>query len=173
MREAAGVTAARYLAGAVLAGTLLVGPHANAERLLAAVFLFQEDCRLHGAMPAQAPHDRARLGRLDAQLVVTLERSGQYAPIAVPVDPAWPGAWICGGCELEAARRAGAQVAVTGWVRTVSELVFAINVVVRDVATGEVVAAGSVDVRGDTDDSWTRGLAGLLSTRILDGATAQ
>lgn len=163
----------RHLAGAVLAVVVLAAPHADAQRRLAAVFLFElDDTGLHGAVP-QTPNDRARLGRLDAQLVVSLERSGQYAPIALPVDPAWPGLWTCDGCEVEAARRVGAQVAVTGWVRRQSDIDLNITVAVRDVATGAPVASGSVDIRGATDESWTRGLASLLRNDILGSAAAQ
>ena len=167
------MTSARRLASAIFAWVLLGAPPADAQRLLAAVFLFEmDDVSPHGAIPERSSHDRVRLGRLDGQLVVSLERSGQYAPVAVPVDPAWPSLWTCGGCEVEAARRVGAQVAVTGWVHKVSDLVFNINVVVRDVATGERVAGGSVDVRDDTDESWARGLAELLRTQIPGGVTA-
>jgi hypothetical protein len=167
------VTFVRHLAGIVLTGVVLAAPQAHAQRQLAAVFLFEFDnAGLHSAV-ALTPHDRARLGRLDAQLVLSLERSGQYAPIAVPVDPAWPSLWTCDGCEVEAARRVGAQVAVTGWVRRRSDLDLTLTLAVRDVATGARVAGGSVDVRGDSDESWTRGLADLLRNEIPGSATAQ
>jgi len=79
----------------------LVAPHAEPQRLLAAAFLFQMDgIGLHGTMLEQTRHDRARLGRLDAQLVVSLEWSGRYAPVVVPIDPAWPSLWTCGGRSL-------------------------------------------------------------------------
>ena len=105
--------------------------------------------------------------------MVSLERSDQYAPVAVAVDPGWPSLRTCGGCEVEAARRVGAQVAVTGWVQKVSDVLQNINVVVRDVATGERVAGGSVNIRGDTDESWMSGLADLLRNQILGNATAK
>lgn len=167
------MTSARHLASAVLAWMLLDTRPADAQRLLAAVFLFEmDDISLQGAMPELPSHARARLGRLDGQLVVSLERSAQYAPVAVPVDPAWPSLWTCGGCEVEAARRVGAQVAITGWVHKVSDRVFNINLVVRDVANGERVAGGSVNVHDDTDETWRRGLAELLRNPILGGVTA-
>ena len=164
----------RLLATALLAGTLLATRPADAQRLLAAVFLFEiDDVSQHGAMPGQASNDRVRLGRLDELLVVSLERSDQYAPVAVAVDPGWPSLRTCGGCEVEAARRVGAQVTVTGWVQKVSDVLQNINVVVRDVATGERVAGGSVNIRGDTDESWMSGLADLLRNQILGNATAK
>ena len=56
------------------------------------------------------------------------------------------------------ARKVGAQVAVTGLVQKVSNLILNINLAITDVATGQVLAAQTVDIRGDTDESWTRGL---------------
>jgi hypothetical protein len=68
---------------------------------------------------------------------------------------------------VELARRDGAAFSIVGWVQKVSNLILNINLVIRDTATGQRVAAGSVDIRGDTDESWTRGLSYLLRNRIL------
>jgi hypothetical protein len=38
-----------------------------------------------------------------------------------------------------------------------------------DVATGKTLKGGSVDIRGNTDQSWDRGLKYLLEERVLDG----
>jgi len=48
----------------------------------------------------------------------------------------------------------------------VSNLILNINVVARDVTTGRVIGAGSVDIRGNTDESWSRGLSYLLRNRL-------
>jgi hypothetical protein len=52
-------------------------------------------------------------------------------------------------------------------VQKVSNLILNINLEVRDVADGHVLRAGSVDIRGNTDETWARGLAWLLRHRIL------
>jgi hypothetical protein len=130
------------------------------------VFLFEmDDSGLHAATPGREPSDRVRLGRLDELLVVSLGRSEQYAPFAVAVDPAWP--------SLRTRRGVGAQVTVTGWVQKVSDVHRTIDVVVRDVATGGRVAGGRADILGDTEESWTSGLAELLRNQILDNPTAK
>jgi len=72
----------------------------------------------------------------------------------------------CRGCEVSLARKAGAAISVTGWVQKVSNLILNITVVARDVTTGMVISAGSVDVRGNTDESWSRGLSYLLRNRL-------
>jgi len=73
----------------------------------------------------------------------------------------------CNGCELELAQRIGARFAALGWVQKVSNLILNINLQVREVATGRLIQAGTVDIRGNTDESWRRGLLYLLERRIF------
>jgi hypothetical protein len=159
------------LATALVLASSLSAVHASrADTPRAAVFAFElDDTSLEGSMNGPAPDDLARLGRLDTQLRDALARSGRYAPVAVPAEPGGRTLWSCNGCEVDRARRADARFAIVGWVQKVSNLILNINLVIRDVATGERVAGGSVDIRGDTDESWTRGLAYLLRNRILTG----
>lgn len=122
-----------------------------------------------------AASTRAELDRTHAlgeELVRDLEGSGQYKVINLIPDRAKleNGAEIinCNGCELEAARKAGAQFACYGWVQKVSNLILNINVVIEDAATGKVVKQGSADIRGNTDEIWHRGLKFLLDDRLLE-----
>ena len=43
------------------------------------------------------------------------------------------------------------------WVQKVSNLILNINLELRDAATGQTLDVGSVDIRGNTDESWRRG----------------
>jgi hypothetical protein len=163
----------RALAGALLLAGFPPPAHiARAAPPIAAVFAFElDDTSLQGSMQGQDAGDQARLARLDAQLREALARSGRYLPVAIPAEPGGRTLWSCNGCEVDRARAARATFAVVGWVQKVSNLILNINLVIRDVGTGERVAGGSVDIRGDTDESWTRGLAYLLRNRILTGET--
>ena len=76
----------------------------------------------------------------------------------------------CNGCELPSARKLGADFAAVGWVQKVSNLILNLNLQIREVASGRLVAAGSVDIRGNTDESWRRGALYLLEHRILPPA---
>ena len=164
MRSACG------LAAALMGGLLLAAPVARAAAPRTAVFDFElDDTSLQGAMRGSNAADQARLHRLDAQLRTALAGSSRYDVFAVATDPSEPSWWTCDGCEVDAARKAGARFSVIGWVQKVSNLILNINVVVRDVTTGQRVAAGSVDIRGDTDESWARGLSFLMRNRILGG----
>jgi hypothetical protein len=73
----------------------------------------------------------------------------------------------CNGCELPLARQLGAAFAAVGWVQKVSNLILNVNLQIREVASGRLVQSGSVDIRGNTDESWRRGTVYLMEHRIL------
>lgn len=145
---------------------------AHADAAKTAIFPFSlDDTSLQGEMKGKNADETRRLTDLDKQLTETLVKSGQYAPVTLPPDVAKAAdrdLRTCGGCDIEMAKQAGAQFSVYGWVQKVSNLILNINLVVNDVATGKPVRAGSVDIRGDTDESWSRGLRYLLANRILN-----
>jgi hypothetical protein len=72
----------------------------------------------------------------------------------------------CDGCELEIARRAGAEVALTGTVRKISELVLVVHIYVRDVSTGKVTDVHRVELRGNSDETWLRGLRRIVAYHL-------
>ena len=72
----------------------------------------------------------------------------------------------CNGCEREIARALGAERVLVGWVQKVSNLILNINIQIEDVATGSVILNKSVDLRGNTDDSWRRGIAYLVRDMV-------
>jgi hypothetical protein len=73
----------------------------------------------------------------------------------------------CNGCDVAMARDLGTDYALTGEVQKVSNLILNINLYLRDTSTGEMVRAGSVDIRGNTDESWQRGVRYLLKNIIF------
>jgi hypothetical protein len=73
----------------------------------------------------------------------------------------------CGGCDATLARRIGAQLAITGTVQKVSNLILNLNIYVRDASSGATIAAMSADMRGNSDESWTRTLNWLVRNRLL------
>ena len=155
----------RYFAIAVLL-LGLVPVATNGAPLRAAVFRFElDDTSLVGPMQRPSEADRHRIELITQQLRAALARSGRYdvpATQQVATEASQTDLQDCGPCATELARKLGAQVAVTGRVQKVSNLILNINLVIRDVRTGKRLRAGSVDIRGDTDIAWTRGLDFLL-----------
>jgi Protein of unknown function (DUF2380) len=73
----------------------------------------------------------------------------------------------CNGCDVAMAAELGADYALTGEVQKVSNLILNINLYLRDARSGEMVRGGSVDIRGNTDESWQRGVRYLLKNLIF------
>ncbi|CAG4891978.1 hypothetical protein R54767_01236 [Paraburkholderia gardini] len=68
----------------------------------------------------------------------------------------------CNGCEREVGRRLNAGRVGLCWVQKVSNLILNINLRIEDVASGATVFQRSVDIRGNTDLSWQRGVNALV-----------
>jgi len=74
----------------------------------------------------------------------------------------------CNGCQIEWAREAGADLAVWGTVQKVSNLILNENVYIDDARSGSRYFSQSVDIRGNTDESWVRGMRYLLRYILLE-----
>ena len=140
---------------------------ARAEPPTAAVFDFQF---ARGSPTEPTDADRERLRRIGGELRDLLAKSGRYRIVstqAVAADVANSADLrSCGGCAEDFAKRLGAQTAITGEVQKVSNLILNINVYVKDVGGGGTEKAYSVDLRGDTDESFDRGIRYLVDERM-------
>jgi hypothetical protein len=88
------------------------------------------------------------------------------APVAEKAD-LYANLAHCNGCDARLARELGAEVAITGEVQKTSNLILHISVYLRDAETGALAGGGSADIRGNTDESWRRGLDFIVKRRIL------
>ena len=130
------------------------------------------DFTLTNTSPAPStPEELARLHRLDQQLKAGLSDRFQIVDVGPVQDRLSGGDSIrgCNGCESDLARQLGAQQVAYGWVQKVSNLILNVNLVVEEVSTGRTLRAESVDIRGNTDESWSRGLRYLLNERMFRG----
>jgi uncharacterized protein DUF2380 len=75
----------------------------------------------------------------------------------------------CNGCELEIARSLHADRVLIGWVQKVSNLILNINIQIEDTETGAVLLNKSVDLRGNTDETWGRGVSYLVRSMVEKG----
>ncbi|HZZ25019.1 MAG TPA: DUF3280 domain-containing protein [Roseiarcus sp.] len=80
-----------------------------------------------------------------------------------------PEVGACGGCEFGYGKELGADTVAWIVVQKVSDLILNINVYMADVGTGKLAFVHSVDIRGDTDESWTRGITYLVKNYLLAG----
>ena len=73
----------------------------------------------------------------------------------------------CGGCDAKLAHQLGADLFISGTVQKVSNLILNVNVYLHDAETGRLITAASVDMRGNTDESWSRATHYLVKERLL------
>lgn len=137
----------------------------------AAVFDFEWiDTSLEGAMGAARQDEQERLQELGERLRRELAGSGRFdlvdiAPVAEQARHS--NLQACGGCDASMAKALGARLAITGTVQKVSNLILNINIYIRDAETGRLLSVSSADMRGNTEESWTRTLDWLVKNRLL------
>ena len=68
----------------------------------------------------------------------------------------------CDDCAEQVGRLLGVDLVMATWVQKVSELILNLNVQIYDVKAQKVVFSKSVDMRGNDDVSWTRGVRYLV-----------
>jgi Fe-S cluster biogenesis protein NfuA len=90
-----------------------------------AVFDFELiDTSLEGAIRGARPDEQQRLARLSDQLRQLLRDSGRFSLVDItPIasEALASNLQACGGCDIQLARRIGAEMAITGTVQKVSK----------------------------------------------------
>jgi hypothetical protein len=156
---------------ALVALMLLLPVSAHAEAPKAAVFDFELlDTSLQGEMDGPRGDEAQRLIRTTEQIRKGLADSGKFAILDIaPVNDAAHAANLqaCGGCDVDLAQKLGADLAITGVVQKVSNLILSLNIYLRDTRSGRLVISMSADFRGNTDESWQRTASYLLRNRLL------
>ena len=154
----------------VAAALLLTSSVAFADPPKLAVFDFElVDTSLPGEVYGSKP-ELERTQRVSDQLRKELAASGKYDLIDIaPVRGAAQHSHLqaCGGCDVTLAEQLGADLAITGVVQKVSNLILNLNIFLRDVHSGRLVTVASADMRGNTDESWSRAMSYLIRNRIL------
>jgi hypothetical protein len=143
-----------------------------------AVFDFEIiDTSLDGEMKGTSTDERSRLAKLAPVLREKLAASDRYIVVdaaSVMERAHAQNLQACGGCDATLAREAGADVALTGTVQKVSNLILNINIYLRDTKDDRLLQSMSADFRGNTDESWSRALSYLIRNKLLaDGDAKQ
>lgn len=159
--------AARVIAALVAICLSLPAPAVDRPRV--AFFGFSI---INTSLEPTKPEEEARLRMLESLLRERLAASGRFAMVEVSPELQQEiarGAEIrdCNGCERDYAKRAGADWAAWGTVQKVSNLILNINLYMEDAQTGKLEFVKSVDIRGNTDESWRHGLDYMLRNYLL------
>ena len=113
------------------------------------------------------PEETQRIRMLDDMFQQKLDASGRFKIVSIPSHvrdeiAAAPEISNCNGCERDFAVEAGADWAAWGTVQKVSNLILNINIYMEDARANKMEFVKSVDIRGNTDESWQRGLDYML-----------
>lgn len=142
------------------------------EPIKLAVYGFELiDTSLEGEVSGPRADEQQRLLLIGEELRRRLLDSGRYelvdmAPASERIEKA---GYIhgCNGCDATIAKDLDAEQTMYGTVQKVSNLILNVNLYVRDVETRELLNVWSVDIRGNTDKSWTRGVSYIVRNRLL------
>lgn len=157
------MSTSRTVAVSVLLLGVAIATHA-AEIPKVAFFGFQ---LINTSLEPSTSTETGRIKMLDDLLRERLDSSGRFTIVRIPPElqkkiDAGPEISGCNGCERGYATTVGADWAAWGTVQKVSNLILNINLYMEDAASGKLEFVKSVDIRGNTDESWRHGLDYLL-----------
>jgi hypothetical protein len=116
--------------------------------------------------------ERHRMTEIADGLKKQMEASGKFKFVAVPgaekeaINAGQP-VGECGGCEFDYGKQVHTDLVAWIRVQKVSDLILNLNVFVGRVADRKLIFVHSVDMRGNTDESWTRSLTYLVQNYLL------
>jgi hypothetical protein len=152
-------------------------PEARPPIRLAVFALELDDFSAGGPIAGESAVETERLRRMTGLARELLAQSGLFEIVdASGVDDATARAhWLrkCNGCEADIARSLGADMSFLGFFRKISVMEQVVEFRIRDARTGDFVNVSSADLRGETDQSWSRALAWLIRHRLVEPELAR
>lgn len=126
------------------------------------------DTSTEGALNGVRADETARIEMTDDLIAAELRARGYEVitpPAALVADIRNPVS--SNGRDSKIAAELGADYAISGQVQKVSNLILSINLYIREAGTGRTLRAGTVDIRGNNDESFQRGARYLLKNIIF------
>ena len=116
---------------------------------------------------------KARLTMISQQLRAAFTENHLYqvidnAPAAAMIDDLSNRFALhdCNGCDVDIGKALKADRVMTAWVQKVSNLILNVNIQIRDVRSGLIMLNKSVDIRSNTDESWSRGIKYMVRSMV-------
>jgi uncharacterized protein DUF2380 len=136
-----------------------------------AVFDFElEDATPAAALLGQTTRNEAAMEKVSVDARQMLAKSGRYLLIDVSDSNAQPvrekSLRNCEGCEAGIALEAGAEQALIGVVRRITQTDYYIQIQITDARTGKVLNQQSANFAGGPD-GWASGVRMLLKHQVL------
>jgi hypothetical protein len=142
------------------------------------VFPFElNDRSAGGGVIAQDAVDTENLAKSTEEARRMLVASGRYSLVeaggASAEVTAKGGVLHCNGCEAKAAAALGAERSMAGILTRVNRTEYTLQIVVRDTASGEMVANAFTGLRMGANYAWPRGVKWLMTNRVLAAPSPQ
>lgn len=148
------------------------GPAAQKTAVFPFEIIIEQQMGNLGLPPVPSKPEAARLKLITDELIRLLRDTGKYEPLDLTavnsdiVEKA-PFNW-CDGCEVEVARKAGAELSVLGVVQKASAMLLNVSIFVRDVNDGTLRRTMAVSIRENNDEGWLRAVRWLVRNRLSD-----
>jgi hypothetical protein len=118
------------------------------------------------------PAEQARLGQIEVSFKSKLQEAGLYSFTPVPGDlkariaqGQSPGE--CSGCEIDYGRELKVPTVMWGTVQKTSNLILNLNIYMADVNAKKMTFVKSVDMRGNTDETWQQAVTYMVKRYIV------
>lgn len=123
------------------------------------------------------PEEEKRLKLVYDELTKHIVSDGRYelvdiAALKGDIEAKAP-IYTCRGCEVDLARKAGGELAITGIIDKASDTLLNLNIGLVDVAKGEPIRSMTVTIQGNTDEAWVRGVRWLAKNRLFAESTTR
>jgi len=150
----------------------------SSSRLKLAVFDIElDDFSAGGPIAGESPEETARLRRMTALARDVPAQSGLFDIVdgGASTDQRVKDHWLrkCNGCDADIARALGADLSFVCFFRKISVMEQSLDIRIRDARTGELAHASQADLRGETDQSWSRALKFLVKYRLVEPELAR
>jgi len=147
-------------------------------RLKLAVFDIElDDFSAGGPIAGESPEETARLQRMTALARELLAQSGLFDIVdgSASTDQRVKDHWLrkCNGCDADIARALGADLSFVCFFRKISVMEQNLDIRIRNARTGELAHAAQADLRGETDQSWSRALKFVIKYQLVEPELAR
>lgn len=156
------------------AGAAVSPPPPRPAVVKLAVFDFElDDISPAASLLGQTTSDGAAMEKVSSEARRVLEKSGRFILVDVSQIDAEPvktkSLRNCGGCESSFASHAGAEQALLGVVKRVTQTDYYVLVQISDAKTGKVLDQQDANFAGGPD-GWASGVRMLLKHQVLSTA---
>lgn len=153
-----------------MAAVAIAAPVSAATKVAVFPFDLRDISQEGEVVPQLNEQDIRRLKVVTDELKSLLEKDANYKVVDMTsfdkeVDQASPFS-KCDGCEVPIAKKAGAQLAVTGVIDKWSDALLSLQIFARDADTGKLVKSMSAAIQGNTDELWLHGVRYLWRNRF-------